>query len=134
PVPARFCLYACPCCPAALVSPAASLHLAFYLSRYADPRPLHSFPPRRSSDLRRVLDRLRRVRVRAGDRGPTRSAPGPYPRHVPQDRKSTRLNSSHVKSSYAVFCLKKKNRSNRGREPAHRHSSSLAHGDRGRVE
>src|SRR5207302_10598649 len=27
------------------------------------------------------------------------------------DRKSTRLNSSHVKSSYAVFCLKKKNRS-----------------------
>src|SRR5690606_40027605 len=27
---------------------------------------------------------------------------------VPQDRKSTRLNSSHVKISYAVFCLKKK--------------------------
>src|SRR5690606_40947314 len=25
----------------------------------------------------------------------------------PQDRKSTRLNSSHVKISYAVFCLKK---------------------------
>src|SRR5699024_12210678 len=25
------------------------------------------------------------------------------------DRKSTRLNSSHVSSSYAVFCLKKKN-------------------------
>src|SRR5436309_9965587 len=35
----------------------------------------------------------------------------PYPaareREV-QDRKSTRLNSSHVKISYAVFCLKKK--------------------------
>src|SRR5699024_11630226 len=27
----------------------------------------------------------------------------------PQDRKSTRLNSSHVSISYAVFCLKKKN-------------------------
>src|SRR5690606_39372244 len=27
----------------------------------------------------------------------------------PEDRKSTRLNSSHVKTSYAVFCLKKKN-------------------------
>src|SRR5690606_41082267 len=27
------------------------------------------------------------------------------------DRKSTRLNSSHVKNSYAVFCLKKKNTS-----------------------
>src|SRR5690606_40899795 len=30
-------------------------------------------------------------------------------RTVVQDRKSTRLNSSHVKISYAVFCLKKKN-------------------------
>src|SRR5439155_22806804 len=29
--------------------------------------------------------------------------------HRPRDRKSTRLNSSHVASSYAVFCLKKKN-------------------------
>src|SRR5690606_39456817 len=29
------------------------------------------------------------------------------------DRKSTRLNSSHVKSSYAVFCLKKKKKSNK---------------------
>src|SRR5207302_11375326 len=27
-----------------------------------------------------------------------------------QDRKSTRLNSTHVKISYAVFCLKKKNK------------------------
>src|SRR5690554_7165569 len=26
-----------------------------------------------------------------------------------EDRKSTRLNSSHVRISYAVFCLKKKN-------------------------
>src|SRR5690625_5744552 len=29
------------------------------------------------------------------------------------DRKSTRLNSSHVAISYAVFCLKKKKRHNR---------------------
>src|SRR3712207_7129933 len=28
------------------------------------------------------------------------------------DRKSTRLNSSHANISYAVFCLKKKNRTN----------------------
>src|SRR3989442_10139918 len=27
---------------------------------------------------------------------------------APRDRKSTRLNSSHVRISYAVFCLKKK--------------------------
>src|SRR5690606_41401408 len=30
------------------------------------------------------------------------------PRVAGKDRKSTRLNSSHVKISYAVFCLKKK--------------------------
>src|SRR3712207_7033002 len=29
------------------------------------------------------------------------------------DRKSTRLNSSHANISYAVFCLKKKNKPNR---------------------
>src|SRR5690349_23489917 len=31
-----------------------------------------------------------------------------YPADTDQDRKSTRLNSSHVEISYAVFCLKKK--------------------------
>src|SRR5690606_41818392 len=31
-----------------------------------------------------------------------------FPRPFRTDRKSTRLNSSHVKISYAVFCLKKK--------------------------
>src|SRR5690606_40971958 len=30
------------------------------------------------------------------------------PKAAAEDRKSTRLNSSHVKISYAVFCLKKK--------------------------
>src|SRR2546430_8087890 len=33
----------------------------------------------------------------------------PIPHIRPQDRKSTRLNSSHSQISYAVFCLKKKN-------------------------
>src|SRR5690554_7217330 len=32
-----------------------------------------------------------------------------YTDQLPLDRKSTRLNSSHVRISYAVFCLKKKN-------------------------
>src|SRR6266702_5678718 len=36
------------------------------------------------------------------DRVPARGAP------TMEDRKSTRLNSSHVAISYAVFCLKKK--------------------------
>src|SRR3712207_7215677 len=32
----------------------------------------------------------------------------PHDRRIRQDRKSTRLNSSHANISYAVFCLKKK--------------------------
>src|SRR5699024_11506526 len=36
-----------------------------------------------------------------------------------QDRKSTRLNSSHVSISYAVFCLKKKIRSKATTEKKH---------------
>src|SRR3712207_7969175 len=31
---------------------------------------------------------------------------------IPEDRKSTRLNSSHANISYAVFCLKKKKNTN----------------------
>src|SRR6266496_5263349 len=54
----------------------------------------------------------RRTRPGATPTGPSRPRPsgrarppsGPRPR----DRKSTRLNSSHVEISYAVFCLKKK--------------------------
>src|SRR5690606_40928597 len=49
-------------------------------------------------------------RDRAVDQRALRPA-DPDPHETPghrQDRKSTRLNSSHVKISYAVFCLKKK--------------------------
>src|SRR5262245_62791154 len=52
------------------------------------------FPPRQ-----RVRGRERRDRGR-------RDLPGPG--QVTTDRKSTRLNSSHLGISYAVFCLKKK--------------------------
>src|SRR5204863_5680369 len=44
---------------------------------------------------------------------------------IAEDRKSTRLNSSHVEISYAVFCLKKKKNSknnNNCREPPAGHS------------
>src|SRR5690606_41014701 len=37
--------------------------------------------------------------------GAGRQRPHLGPRQPPQDRKSTRLNSSYVKISYAVFCL-----------------------------
>src|SRR3989442_11180505 len=36
--------------------------------------------------------------------------------HIREDRKSTRLNSSHVRISYAVFCLKKKKKTQRTHE------------------
>src|SRR5690625_6947011 len=51
----------------------------------------------------------RRRPPRAGDRDHViaqRELPGQH--HPLGDRKSTRLNSSHVAISYAVFCLKKK--------------------------
>src|SRR5256885_10552348 len=41
----------------------------------------------------------------------------PDERQDPQDRKSTRLNSSHLVISYAVFCLKKKTISLHERPP-----------------
>src|SRR3712207_7023573 len=42
------------------------------------------------------------------DRNHARSS-ATHPTRPDQDRKSTRLNSSHANISYAVFCLKKKN-------------------------
>src|SRR5690606_42108365 len=50
----------------------------------------------------RCLERLRAIGLDQGH--------GPWDVGLrrPRDRKSTRLNSSHVKNSYAVFCLKKK--------------------------
>src|SRR3989442_11540952 len=52
----------------------------------------------------------RRLRVAwlARVHAPARRLGGDQPRAALPDRKSTRLNSSHVRISYAVFCLKKK--------------------------
>src|SRR3989442_8723496 len=50
-----------------------------------------------------------RVADRCGDRAGVVEVIGErHAADVVQDRKSTRLNSSHVRISYAVFCLKKK--------------------------
>src|SRR5690606_41714359 len=92
-----------------LRSSSTRLMYAFLFISYVDYLDLRSFPTRRSSDLLAA-----RVAVRPAHR-PARPAARDAPRPgVPrddrgrQDRKSTRLNSSHVKISYAVFCLKKK--------------------------
>src|SRR5699024_11681708 len=94
------------------------------ISCYPLHRALHSFPTRRSSDLPQGgaplpaarHGRRDHHRERPGLRGDRRglgaagaAAHDPVLRErAPQDRKSTRLNSSHVSISYAVFCLKKK--------------------------
>src|SRR5207253_7593997 len=62
-----------------------------------------------SNPARVEIDLLRRRRRRS-TRIPSPATPSPTsmePAERQQDRKSTRLNSSHVAISYAVFCLKK---------------------------
>src|SRR5699024_12622043 len=96
-------------------------------------RDLHSFPTRRSSDLRihwfvlqihlgkqtgnnpetTVAKSTAESRMifnrKSDDRGGVQIVIDHTARCVVwRDRKSTRLNSSHVSISYAVFCLKKK--------------------------
>src|SRR5699024_12530235 len=91
-------------------------------------RALHSFPTRRSSDLAHSPILAPHPRTRHTDayrspptvqvsvnnsaldeEGVSRGGGGaPRGGRRRRDRKSTRLNSSHVSISYAVFCLKKK--------------------------
>src|SRR5438067_7016922 len=77
---------------------------------------LHSFPTRRSSDLRRVVNRSRALALEINKIAQYAALTefGIKTPNSVRDRKSTRLNSSHVSISYAVFCLKKKS----GRECA----------------
>src|SRR5437762_8303065 len=72
-------------------------------------RSLHSFPTRRSSDLLPGCEKKSR---QAGFPSGARNLLllNSRKKQVPRDRKSTRLNSSHRCISYAVFCLKKKNK------------------------
>src|SRR5690349_23872911 len=66
----------------------------------------------RSSPPPRRVPRGNARPARAGDDGPGgerwSGRRGPAGAAAGEDRKSTRLNSSHVEISYAVFCLKKK--------------------------
>src|SRR5699024_12659811 len=88
----------------------------FFFSRSGPRRDLHSFPTRRSSDLRDAdVTIVAGCGVHTETGEPARHSgihrfflePGAHVKYV-EDRKSTRLNSSHVSISYAVFCLKKK--------------------------
>src|SRR5438874_11849419 len=85
----------------------------FSFKRYSVLRDLHSFPTRRSSDLTSVSPSQRPRESPTHSRtfadGCGRPSSGTIRAEwTISDRKSTRLNSSHVEISYAVFCLKKK--------------------------
>src|SRR5436305_11223097 len=73
------------------------------------PRASHA-RARHRADLHRPLATSRddEPAARGLLRGRAFLAQGSALRRAPVDRKSTRLNSSHVRISYAVFCLKKK--------------------------
>src|SRR5699024_12882605 len=106
-----FCTHAAP----AAVNNYSIDFCSTFSQSYSDHRALLSFPTRRSSDLLpgRVQHNDVRPLASLGQHlGSLRRVPAeelPVLNAV-EDRKSTRLNSSHVSISYAVFCLKKKNR------------------------
>src|SRR5690606_42080452 len=102
---------------------------SFFSTLHCDTAPIHSFPTRRSSDLQLADDKGGNESARRHVAGIVRLAGSAHLHkegEIPlagvakhklsqrlqrplEDRKSTRLNSSHVKISYAVFCLKKNN-------------------------
>src|SRR5690349_23749264 len=73
-----------------------------------DALPISADPPRHSRRRLRSPGQTGRAKPRSSRRTPPRPVYRPARIQFPRDRKSTRLNSSHVEISYAVFCLKKK--------------------------
>src|SRR5437660_6794721 len=101
-----------------------AVSLPVFLSYSSTPhRHLHSFPTRRSSDLglshsgRTVFEEVSSafgalLDMKTGMHALEQRLGDAAIPETEQDRKSTRLNSSHVAISYAVFCLKKKKQDN----------------------
>src|SRR5690625_7335921 len=96
--------------------PPASYIILLLFSRDADHRYLHSFPTRRSSDLpspKKIYSYSvgacnKMLQTNQDFSAEVKEHSSDFFRSRNEDRKSTRLNSSHVAISYAVFCLKKK--------------------------
>src|SRR5438874_3976500 len=78
-------------------------YTTLFRSRWLARGPLENVPHRRAL-LHLHRERPRRLGSRADQRALARRQGA----GAGKDRKSTRLNSSHVEISYAVFCLKKK--------------------------
>src|SRR2546430_10876709 len=84
----------------------------------SDLGPTDGTTPPRSISRADVIDAAARVITRRGDHrmrwaAIAYEAGNAQAVMASQDRKSTRLNSSHSQISYAVFCLKKKKKNNR---------------------
>src|SRR2546430_17445969 len=97
--------------------------MVFLFKGYGDHRDLHSFPTRRSSDLVGMVRDVFRAELCPGAEAGGELAARPrlardfarigivrienehaiFGQNAHQDRKSTRLNSSHSQISYAVF-------------------------------
>src|SRR2546422_7598079 len=95
--------------PTAAAMPAVSANAAERLALSRHERIALSAPERPSAALpaRRMLSAATLATRSSGDQEANR-ATCRSGKESPQDRKSTRLNSSHGYISYAVFCLKKK--------------------------
>src|SRR5699024_11956528 len=112
-------------CASPACTPSSSFPPALLLPRLAHHPHLHSFPTRRSSDLS-FSSACTAVSCRWASFSCFSSSAWVALRALfaccaavllccrssRRDRKSTRLNSSHVSISYAVFCLKKKIQTN----------------------
>src|SRR5256885_17036253 len=79
------------------------LHFIFFFLMIRRPPRSTLFPTRRSSDLE-----SRRIVGKVTASGTLQAVVTVQVGSQVSDRKSTRLNSSHLVISYAVFCLKKK--------------------------
>src|SRR5690606_40611479 len=106
----------CPPCSSAPLRPPPLPTLFPYTTLFRSHPPVGRGHLNRSAGHRAARTRQPRsdgppeYRTDLGDRParPTRFGMNLCRKHFCADRKSTRLNSSHVKISYAVFCLKKK--------------------------
>src|SRR3712207_8541468 len=81
-----------------------------YTTLFRSPRPAHRLVGLRHPAVHPHLRGVVRLRQVPSVHRRRQLPPAVLYDHRTKDRKSTRLNSSHANISYAVFCLKKKNR------------------------
>src|SRR5205814_5665439 len=106
PPPSSFLLPPCPRPPRSSLFPYTTLFRSCG-AIVATLEELRQPTPHQSPNLRSIVDRIR-PSVEPLLATPLAQDAEAFVAHAVRDRKSTRLNSSHLGISYAVFCLKKK--------------------------